>query len=172
MPNQDRCLTSDRHSSSLASLLYRLAAWSVLPLLVLIVLCDIVARSFFDTPLTWAHETLGFLLLAFFALSLPRTLADQQLITVDAIDFRKGSVGGRLSRIVIGFTAALVGIALLCMSGQAAWDMYRFQERAYTFAMPLWPVALLPGLAGGLILVGVMRQIARIKGPEVTENPS
>lgn len=159
MQNQVPCLTTSHVLSRVSQTLHRLAAWIILPSLLFIVLGDIVARQGFDAPLPWAHEVLGLLMLGFWALALPGEIEAGSLMTVDLFPLRQQSGWKNWERLSAGGIAFSVGLALIVMSGQSAWDMYRFEERTYTFFMPLWPIAVLPGVAGLLI---VLRTLLRV----------
>lgn len=111
----------------------------VLPSLVLLVISDVILRSLFSSPIAWAHELSGLLLLSMFFLAIPRCVENHELLSVDllyqALSASKQRSLKRLSYLfLVLFSLLVVWQAVL-----GAIDSYTYEDQAYTIDIPYWP---------------------------------
>lgn len=111
----------------------------VLPLLVLIVLSDIMLRFFINSPIVWAHEVSGLLLICLFFLAIPYCIQSKQLLHVDIAY----NVMGRKQRLCANFLSQLLilgfSVLLVCQGYLGVIDSLSYDGRAYTVNIPYWP---------------------------------
>lgn len=137
----------------LITLPHLINVWLVFPSLILLVLSDIVLRSFFNAPISWAHEVLGLLLLCLFFLEMPRCLQLREFLSVDILYNKIGRLGRavlyRLSCVLI----LLFSIGVAWQGAAGALDSWEYGDRAYTIAIPYWPFYILVSLTGVLMVL-------------------
>ena len=119
--------------------------------MVLVVLADVGMRAIIATPLPWAHEVLGMLLLALFFLGMPTLVLRQELLVVDFIARRCGVMMERLLLALSQIMLLLFALALSWMGLVASREMYYYQEVSFQLAIPFWPFAVLVATSGGLV---------------------
>jgi len=140
---------------------YLAAAYVLLPLMVLVVCADVVARYVFAAPLEWAQEATTLALLLFFAFSLPQTTAVDGHIRVETL-YEKFSSRARALADLLG---SIAGIPfMLTLAWRSFGDvpgMARRGEGAEMMNLPYWPLAILIGAAAGLVCLLLLVRAAR-----------
>ncbi|MBV1921283.1 MAG: TRAP transporter small permease [Pseudomonadales bacterium] len=127
--------------SGLSRLLELAATTLLLPSIVLLVSVDVGIRSSGIGALSWSHELLGMLLLAFFLMGLPYCAQRNELIYVDLFTrFFPIAIRTWIRRLSNVLSASIGG--LLCyqatITGQ---DMLAYDDGMVTLPVPLWPFA-------------------------------
>lgn len=134
---------------SLSQLCHAINTWLVFPCLLLIVLSDILLRTLFSSPVSWASEALGYLLLCAVFLSLPRCIQNRELLEVDFVTHRLPPRINNVLRLSATFMVALVAVLVVWQGITAVAEMREYNERSYLLDLPLWPLSAL------IVLVGV-----------------
>jgi TRAP-type C4-dicarboxylate transport system permease small subunit len=111
----------------------------IFPMLVTLILADILLRFFLNSPLIWAHEVSGLLLICLFFLSIPSCIQSKQLLHVDLVYRLMGSkqqaCASYLSlALLLGFS-----VLLICQGYLGIIDSLEYDGRAYTINIPYWP---------------------------------
>lgn len=134
---------------SISQLCHAINTWLIFPALLLIVLADILLRTLFSSPVSWASEALGYLLLCAVFLSLPRCIQNRELLAVDFITHRlPPAVNKMLQRLAI-FMMGAVAVLVMWQGATAVAEMWEYNERSYLLDLPLWPLSAL------IVLVGI-----------------
>src|SRR5262245_43156754 len=135
-----------------------LFAWLLVPLLA-VVTFEVVARYRFQSPTTWAYETIYMLYAALFMLGAAYALRVGAHVRTDFL-WEKWSPRARAAIEIVGYLACFFpGMALFLIAGlEATWSSYLADERSAdtSWFPPLWPLkALVPASAALLLLQGV-----------------
>ncbi|MCP5161397.1 MAG: TRAP transporter small permease [Hahellaceae bacterium] len=121
--------------------LHQLNLWIVFPVLVLTVLTDIALRTFLNSPLSWAHEFLGLLLICLFFLELPHNVRRRDFLQIDLLYLKLGRIAQRGLNL-LAWLAILAFAVLVAWQGYlSALEMYEFEEQATTLPIPYWPLS-------------------------------
>lgn len=156
----NRCyLWIDKLLSLCADLLANINQWIIFPSILLLVLTDIALRNLINQSISWSHEVLGLLLLSAFFLHLPLCIREKELLHVDLLyQYLKPQhqvILEKLSSLLIALLAII-----LCWQGiQASFDMYFYEEQAYSLPIPYWPLALLTAICAGLVTLQSLMQV-------------
>jgi TRAP-type mannitol/chloroaromatic compound transport system permease small subunit len=115
----------------------------LVPVMVLIIAYEVVARYFFNAPTIWAYETAQFVFCASIALGGGFTLLHGRHVNVDIV---YGRVSRRtraiLDLITLPLLLVFVGV-LLYLSVETTIDSFKYSERSATYwAPPLQPIYL------------------------------
>ncbi|MEW6143273.1 MAG: TRAP transporter small permease subunit [Chloroflexota bacterium] len=113
----------------------------LVPVMVLIIAYEVVARYFFNAPTIWAYETAQFVFCASIALGGGFTLLHSRHVNVDIV---YGRVSKRtkaiLDLITLPMLLVFVGV-LLYLSIETMIDAFEYWERSATYwAPPLQPI--------------------------------
>lgn len=122
-------------------------AFVAYPVLIVVVLTDILLRTFWNTPLPWGVEVSGLLLIfCFFA---PVCVCEEEKTNI-ALDFLSSHFSPRGKTLVdlFGCAAGALWIGLLCYRNFVEVpEMIRYGETGIEFHYPLWPLRLFLALA-------------------------
>lgn len=125
------------------SLLVNLLNWLnivvMLPGLVILILSDIVLRSFFSSPIAWAHEVSGLLLLTMFFLAIPSCIQREELLSVDLLFRALSDSKQKALRFVSHVFLFLFSILLVWQAYLGARDSFEYGDQAFTIDLPYWP---------------------------------
>jgi len=133
--------------------------WVIFPAIILVVLSDIILRTFFNSPLFWAHEILGLLLLCLFFLELPNSFQKSELLSVDLLYKRFGPFGRTFSYRLSCLLMTLFSLLLVWQGSIGVSDSLEYDEQAFTLPIPFWPFYALIALSG---LVIFFQSLARL----------
>lgn len=129
----------DTVSGRLSVLLSKFAAFVTLPALMILVSVDVAMRYLFESPLRWAADANGLLLLVTIFSALPHAWDRGYHIRMEIL---YGKMRGWRRR-VADVTAASVGIAFFVAMGVQALRfapyMARTSETGQDLLMPVWP---------------------------------
>ncbi len=118
--------------------------------MMLVVVCDVVLRAIFNTPVQGAYDVVGISLLVMTMFGIAPVVAQRGEILIDLIDAVLPPAWLRLLAIV----AALTGVILFAFFGwamiQPATDAWMWGERSLELGIPKWPlwVVAFAGLVG------------------------
>jgi len=141
-------------------LLLSAASGALLLALTLVTCIDVVARYWFNAPLSGAYELTEIFLASLVFLALPVTTSRGEHVEVDLMDM---VAGGRITRAVQPLAGLLVALVLAVFSWRLVLHGQRLaQDGAVSdsLSLPLAPVALLAAAACGLAcLAAVLRAL-------------
>ena len=147
----------------LVSVLEGLNIFLILPALVLLILSDIVLRSFFSSPIPWAHEVSGLLLICLFFLAVPKCVQEDQLLSVDLFYQRLPSSGRRILHILTSIFLLLFSVLLVWQGSIGVLDSLEYGDRAYSLNIPYWPFYLLMALVGVVTACQSLQRLFRLE---------
>jgi TRAP-type C4-dicarboxylate transport system permease small subunit len=151
----------DRWSAKLADRLFHVGSYAMLPALVALVTLDVILRYVFDSPLQWARDVSGLLLLMSISAALPHAWDRSYHIRMEVV-YDRFSPERRRSLDVLSAVAGIVFFGM--MSIQAARYvpfMMRTGETGEDLLWPLWPYMAFMAFCG---LVTVARLFANPSG--------
>lgn len=157
-PNNRIYFFTDRILSLCTELLAKLNQWVVFPGILLLVLADIALRNIINQPISWSHEVLGLLLFCAFFLHLPLCIREKELLQVDLIYLHLSLKHQIILDIASSILTCLFAIIVCWQGVLASYEMYLYEEQAYSLAIPYWPLALLTSISGGLIAMQSLLQ--------------
>lgn len=141
----------DRVSRRLSSALGRFAAFVTLPALMVLVSIDVAMRYVFDSPIRWASDVNGLLLLVTIFSALPDAWDRGYHIRMEIL---YGKLRGR-ARILADIGAATAGMAFFIAMGIQAFRfapyMARTGETGQDLLIPVWPFMAYLGLCAFLL---------------------
>jgi TRAP-type C4-dicarboxylate transport system permease small subunit len=140
---------------------YLAAAYALLPLMVIVVCADVVARYVFAAPLQWAQEVTTLALLVFFVFALPQTTAVDGHIRVETLYERFSSRARALADLLGSLAGIAFMLALAYRSFGDAPGMARRGEGAEMINLPHWPLAVLIGIAAGFVCLLLLTRAFR-----------
>ncbi len=138
----------DRASAKASALLFQLGIFVMLPALVVLVTCDVMLRYVFDSPLQWARDVSGLLLLMSISGALPHAWDRAYHIRMEVVYERLTPARRR----VVDVLSVVSGIVFFgMMAVQAARYvpfMIRTGETGEDLLWPLWPYMAFMALCG------------------------
>lgn len=139
--------------------MYVVSCFIGMPAMALLITAQVVARYFFSSPLQWAFEANGLLLLAVVFGCLPLALHENQHIRMDMLH---GTLGHR-ARASADAIAALVGSVVAGFLAYGALshvpDMLRYKESGEFLTIPYWPFSAFMGACALIMLVQFVLRI-------------
>jgi TRAP-type C4-dicarboxylate transport system permease small subunit len=136
----------------------------VFPFLVVLILLDIALRSVVNSPISWAHEVSGLLLICLFFLALPGCIKSQSLLKVDFVyqflSLRQQRYAHQLSLLLV----LLFAILLAAQGYLGVKESLEYDERAYTIDIPYWPFYALVSIVG---VISALQTISDLCKPGV-----
>lgn len=133
---------------------------------------EVIARYFFESPTIWVHEICGYVFAAYIALTGGWVLLEKGHVAVDIIYQHFPERTKQAADILVSVVALFMFIVLFWQGYKFAWHAFSTSQHSHTlFGPPLWPVkSMLP--AGALlfilqILADLGRSILTFKQGEV-----
>ncbi len=133
---------------------------------------EVIARYFFESPTIWVHEVCGYVFAAYIALTGGWVLLEKGHVAVDIIYQHFSERTKQAADILVSVVALFMFIVLFWQGYKFAWHAFSTNQHSHTlFGPPLWPVkSMLP--AGALlfilqILADLGRSILTVKQGEV-----
>lgn len=114
---------------------------------------EVIARYFFESPTIWVHELCGYVFAAYIALTGGWVLLEKGHVAVDIIYQYFPEKGKKIADIIVSIVALFMFIVLFWQGYKFAWHAFSTNQHSHTlFGPPLWPVkTLLP--AGALLFI-------------------
>ncbi len=141
-----------RIADVLSALLHGIGIYISIPLLTLIIFCDVFLRYVFNAPLRWGDELSSLLLLVVLVGSLNLCTQQRGHVRMDSLYAR---FGPRLRRGVDAITnlcGMVLAVFMTYQSVVTALENHRWNQGAEMIDVPYWPLSLF--MAGcGLLLV-------------------
>ena len=151
--------------AGIAGHLHRVVAYGLIPLIVVTVSAEVLARYVFRAPLRWSEEVVTLSLLLVFVGAIPYCVARDAHVKVETLYERFGA-GGRGIADAIG---ALCGAAFLGMlalgSGREMLGMMKRGDATEVAGIPHWPLTgVVCAIAGGTALWLLWRAWNSLRG--------
>lgn len=114
---------------------------------------EVIARYFFESPTIWVHELCGYIFAAYIALTGGWVLLEKGHVAVDIIyQYFPGNLK-KIADVIVSIVALFMFTVLLWQGYKFAWHAFSTNQHSHTLFGPvLWPVkAMLP--AGALFFI-------------------
>jgi len=153
LPTQDPAAAPGAPRAWPAELMHRIAAYGLIPLIVVLVAAEVVARYVFRAPLRWSEEVVTLSLLLIFVGSIPYCIARDAHVKVETLYEHLGPAWRRAADL-IGAVSGSVFLGMLAFgAGREALGMFGRGDAAEFAGIPHWPVAAaVSAIAGGCAL--------------------
>lgn len=114
---------------------------------------EVIARYFFESPTIWVHEICGYVFAAYIALTGGWVLLEKGHVAVDIIYQYFPEKTKQVADILVSVVALFMFIVLFWQGYKFAWHAFSTGQHSHTlFGPPLWPVkSMLP--AGALLFI-------------------
>ena len=156
----------------LPKLLRDIAAFVILPLIVIVIAIDVVGRYFFSHPFQWSQEVATLALLLLFVAAIPFTTASNGLVRTETL-YEKYSARARALTDAVGSVCGAVFMGVI-----AYWQfrelpgMVARGEGAEFIDIPYWPISLFLALCMLFGLVQLtLRTVQRTRDAFSAEGP-
>ena len=123
---------------------------------------EVIARYFFESPTIWVHEVCGFLFAAYVALTGGWVLLEKGHVAVDIIYQYFPEKGKDLADIAVCIIALFMFGVLFWQGGKFAWHAFITDQHSHTLFRPvLWPVKAMLPLGALLFILQILADLAR-----------
>lgn len=114
---------------------------------------EVIARYFFESPTIWVHEVCGYIFAAYIALTGGWVLLEKGHVAVDIIYQYFPDKAKRFADVAVSIVALFMFSVLFWQGYKFAWHAFATNQHSHTlFGPPLWPVkTMLP--AGALLFI-------------------
>ena len=141
-----------RTTDVLSALLHGLGIYVSIPVLTVIIFCDVLLRYVFNTPLRWGDELSSLLLLVVLVGSLNLCTQQRGHVRMDSLYTRFGPRLQRGVDTITNLCGMVLAVFMTYQSVVTAIENYRWNQGAEMINLPYWPLSLF--MAGcGLLLV-------------------
>ncbi len=105
---------------------------------------EVIARYFFESPTIWAHEVCGYLFAAYIALTGGWVLLEKGHVAVDIIYQKFPRKLKYIADIAVSLAGFFMFSIILWQGYKFAWHAIKTNQHSHTlFAPPMWPVKIL-----------------------------
>jgi TRAP-type C4-dicarboxylate transport system permease small subunit len=151
----------DRSLRKAARLLHRVGTGLCLPVMAGLVTLDVVLRYFFNSPLSWAQEGNGLLLLCVFMLSISTCWYENKHIRMELLYERFGKSLRSLSDTI----ASMIGMLFFSLLSYRAFKDIPYMIKTNEVmeelpAIPLWPFMALIGVVSLFFCLNMLLGLA------------
>jgi len=123
---------------------------------------EVIARYFLQSPTNWVHEMCGQLFAAYIALTGGWVLYDKGHVAVDIIYQYFPEKVKNLADIIVSLTALFMFVVLFWQGYKYAWHAIVTNQHSHTlFGPPMWPVKLMLPIGSLLFLLQIFADLAR-----------
>ncbi len=139
---------------------------SLLPVLVIVVLINVVARAVFGQALSWPFEVSIFIFGISALLVGGQVLTDSEHVAVDILPRRLGLKGRTILKALALITIAVVAVVLIVQGSITAIESTRIRERSVfqtTFNPEIWWFRWMIPVGGMLLLLESLRQLFQLR---------
>ena len=114
---------------------------------------EVIARYFFESPTIWVHEVCGYIFAAYIALTGAWVLLEKGHVAVDMIYQFFPEPLRRTADLLVSLVALFMFCVLFWQGYKFAWHAFATDQHSHTlFGPPLWPMkSMLP--AGALFFI-------------------
>jgi len=128
----------------------------------LLMVFEVAARYFFESPTTWVHEMCGQLFAAYIALTGGWVLYEKGHVAVDIIYQYFPENVKSIADIIVSLTALFMFVILFWQGYKYAWHALVTNQHSHTlFGPPMWPVKMMLPAGAFLFLLQILADIAR-----------
>ncbi|MFO7886418.1 MAG: TRAP transporter small permease [Desulfobacteraceae bacterium] len=123
---------------------------------------EVIARYFLQSPTNWVHEMCGQLFAAYIALTGGWVLYDKGHVAVDIIYQYFPQKAKNTADIIVSLTALFMFAVLFWQGYKYAWHAIVTNQHSHTlFGPPMWPVKLMLPIGSLLFLLQIFADLAR-----------
>ena len=118
-----------------------------------LMLYEVIARYFFESPTIWVHEVCGQVFAAYIALTGGWVLLEKGHVSVDIIYQFFPERGKQAADLLVSLIALFMFVVIFWQGYKFAWFAFKTNQHSHTlFGPPMWPVkSMLP--AGALLFI-------------------
>ncbi|SDU57556.1 TRAP-type mannitol/chloroaromatic compound transport system, small permease component [Desulfobacula phenolica] len=114
---------------------------------------EVIARYFFQSPTIWVHEMCGYIFAAYIAMTGGWVLLEKGHVSVDIIYQLFPRKVKLTADIIVSIVALFMFIILFWQGYKFAWHAFSTNQHSHTlFGPPLWPVKILLPI-GSLVFI-------------------
>lgn len=123
---------------------------------------EVIARYFFQSPTIWVHELCGYLFAAYIALTGGWVLLEKGHVSVDIIYQFFPRKLKYTADIVVSIVAMVMFIVLFWQGYKFAWHAFSTGQHSHTlFGPPLWPVKILLPLGSVFFILQILADLGK-----------
>ncbi len=124
---------------------------------------EVIARYFFQSPTIWVHELCGYLFAAYIALTGGWVLLKKGHVAVDIIYQYFPKKLKYTADIIVCFVALFMFIVLFWQGYKFAWHAFATKQHSHTLFGPvLWPVKILLPIGALLFILQIFADLGKI----------
>jgi TRAP-type mannitol/chloroaromatic compound transport system permease small subunit len=128
----------------------------------LLMVYEVIARYFFESPTIWVHELCGFLFAAYVGLTGGWVLIRKGHVAVDIIYQFFPTKAKQMADIAVSLIGLFMFSVLFWQGYKFAWHALVTNQHSHTlFAPPLWPVKMMIPVAALLFLMQLLVDLTR-----------
>lgn len=138
------------------------ASASLIFVFMLLMVYEVIARYFFESPTIWVHEICGFIFAAYIALTGGWVFLEKGHVAVDIIYQHFSSRAKVIADIAVSITGFFMFTILFWQGYKFAWHAIKTNQHSHTlFAPPMWPVKILIPIGALLFLMQLTVNLSR-----------
>ncbi|MBF0111241.1 MAG: TRAP transporter small permease [Desulfamplus sp.] len=138
------------------------ASASLIFVFMLLMVYEVIARYFFESPTIWAHEICGFIFAAYIALTGGWVLLEKGHVAVDIIYQYFPRKAKCIADIAVSITGFFMFGILFWQGYKFAWHAIKTNQHSHTlFAPPMWPVKIMISIGALLFIIQLAANISR-----------
>lgn len=123
---------------------------------------EVIARYFFESPTIWVHELCGYLFAAYVALTGAWVLLEKGHVAVDIIYQYFPKKMKFFADILVSVVALFMFVVLFWQGYKFAWHAFVTNQHSHTlFAPVLWPVKMLLPLGALLFILQIFADLGK-----------
>ncbi|MCG8643040.1 MAG: TRAP transporter small permease subunit [Desulfobacterales bacterium] len=123
---------------------------------------EVIARYFFESPTIWVHEVCGYVFAAYIALTGGWVLLEKGHVAVDIIYQHFPERTKQAADILVSVVALFMFIVLFWQGYKFAWHAFSTNQHSHTlFGPPLWPVKSMLPAGAVLFILQILADLGR-----------
>lgn len=123
---------------------------------------EVIARYFFESPTIWVHEVCGYVFAGYIALTGGWVLLEKGHVAVDIIYERFPDRVKQVADVIVSLVALFMFLVLFWQGYKFAWHAFSTGQHSHTlFGPPLWPVKTMLPLGALLFILQILADLGR-----------
>lgn len=128
----------------------------------LLMVYEVIARYFFESPTIWVHELCGYLFAAYIALTGGWVFLNKGHVAVDIVYEAFPTRLKHLADMAVSLIGLIMFAILFWQGYKFAWHAWTTNQHSHTlFGPPLWPVKMMIPAGALLFLMQLVADLAR-----------
>ena len=127
-----------------------------------LMLYEVIARYFFESPTIWVHELCGYIFAAYIALTGGWVLLEKGHVSVDILYQFFPLRGKQVADLVVSLVALFMFVVIFWQGYKFAWFAFKTQQHSHTLFGPLlWPVKSMLPLGAFFFILQILADLGR-----------